>query len=147
MCAIALVCLGGTDDNVLQASIEGDNGPDYAFVTRFESTSDQRSRVIVNTLSTYVTTADFQFRLTTGEEGSVPKATLVGEQKVEPGSVTLLRTTYRPLKQAMISIAGNPGEGGRDEFTFGGFGWTEADKSVPAEPGNAERRRLAEAGR
>jgi hypothetical protein len=140
-----LICLallpGRGDDNSLESSLEGTNGPRYEFISNYEGRAGAgASHVITSTVRSYQPNATFLYQLESGEKGSVRMARVVGG-KVEPRSVTLVRTTYRPVVQAMHAVRGSAAPV-PDDFQIGGVCWAEARKAVPAQPGASQEAKL-----
>jgi len=75
------------------------------------------------------------FILPNDERGSVPAAVKKLNGEVVPSARTLIRTTYRPVRQLLDGVSGAvTGEKG-EVFSFPGGCWTEAENPVAAFPG------------
>src|SRR5437762_925408 len=105
-----MICLAllttGADDLTLEASVSDGEVIQYGFTSALgEGRVGMATSVVTEKLTNHMTGAGFVFSLRRGEKGYVPPAEKQGGRAV-PRSLTLVRTTYRPLMEASDAVSG-----------------------------------------
>jgi len=135
LCLI-VIPMGG-DDTTLSSVVSGDKDePLYSFSSRWDAqeVGQRRWWTVSNTITNHVPGARLLFSLPNDERGSVPAAVKKVNGELAPSARTMIRTTYRPVRQLLDGVSGAvTGEEG--DFSFPSGCWTEAEKTVAAFPG------------